>query len=95
MPILAWLGGWLATRVGGFVAENAIKLLMIVGAVIAVLSLLFMVRKGGADAAKLQELERALQVVKQRRQIERETKEMPDEELDDWLRPSNRRRRSR
>lgn len=95
MPILVWIGSWVASKFGGFVAANLLRILLIVGAVVVVLVVLYSVRKGGEAAAQLKELERALQVVQERRNIERRTKEMPDAELDDWLRPPKQRRRSR
>ena len=82
--IVAWVGSWFL--------QNALRLMWILAAIGVVLSVLFMIRKGGADGARLEMLEGAIDAVKKRRQIERDMRGAKEEELNRWLRPPPSRR---
>lgn len=76
----------LATKYLGTVVGSLVLKLVQYGAIaLAVLGLFMYIRKGGADAQKAYELGKAIDIIKDRRKIERDLKSAPDNELDKWL----------
>lgn len=86
--VLALLGG-LASRFGA----TALKWLAVV---VAVLGVLFYIRHSGRVAERMDGAAKALEVARGRREIDRSLSELPDPDLDDWLRsPGNRHKTGR
>lgn len=81
----------LATLLGGFAARFGATILKWLAVIVAVLGVLFYVRHSGRVAERMEGAAKALEVARGRREIDRTLSELPDPDLDDWLRaPGNR-----
>lgn len=93
--------GWLAAFVGGplgFLAAPLLKAakwaLVVLLVVLALLGMERYIRNRGRLEAKLDGLEGAIKTVETRKRIEQRVREMPENEVEEWLiAPSQRRKR--
>lgn len=84
MPVVAWL---LSPLLRPVLKYGAI--------VMAVLGVIFMIRRSGRLAERMEGAERALENAARVRQLESQTRGMSDEQLDDFLLSPNRRKSKR
>ena len=83
----------IATFLGGLAARFGATALKWLAIVVAVLGVLAYVRHTGRVVERMEGAAKALEVARGRRDVDRSISELPDPDLDDWLRAPARRGR--